>query len=525
MNIFQKIVRNIMQKVVTYSRSYSLTDPEFGRLLGGNQTVAGKTVTQHTALQIATVWSCVRILSETIGSLPWYVYERGKQGAVKVPDHDLALVLCETPNAYMTPVEVKEAQITNLALMGNAHALVDRRGDGSIISVMPIAEDCIRKRYSSAGDFLGFEYLDRSKWVPVPPESIWPVHGFGFNGAAGLSPIAYARQAMGLSLATEEFQSRFFSNGASPSWVLSIPEWLEDNQREVARLQAQQLWVGLNNAHKVAVLEGGMKAVPGTMPLQDAQFLELRDLSVREICRIFRIPGHMVADMGASTNNNIEQQSLEFVTYTLKPYLSRIEASVTKHLILPEDRGKYFLRFDVNGLLRADAEGRSKLYATGLQNGYLSRNEVRELENQNRVDGLDEYTMQSNLVPVDMIRKIAEEAAKPKPAPVIPGQHAPQNQETPNPTKGLTLVQFMPDNTVHVQPANNNITLPDTKLTVTAPVLPMISVPEGKGAASLEAAVKTLGDLVTGLRADMNKETEFVIDEKTGRPTGSRKKG
>jgi HK97 family phage portal protein len=422
-NFMSRWVNRMLTKAAASVVSYSLQDQSFGKKLinmMGRPTYTGKSVDETSAMQIATVWSCVRIISETIGSLPWAIYERdGKGNSTKV-DHDLGYVLTQSPNSDMTPVEFKEAKGQNLALQGNAYSFREARNDGSTSSLYPIPTPLVLPEINKDSGEVQYKVLERGKWETYPREKIWHVKGFGQNGLVGLSPISYAAQSMGLALASEEFQARFFAHGAAPSWLISIPNWLKEDQREIARQNIQQLWGGLDNAHHAKLLEGGMTATPGTMPLADAQFLELRGLTVEEICRIFRIQPHLVAKLDRSTNNNIEQQALEFVMFTMQPYLTRIESSAGRWLFKPGENKRFFLRFNVEGLLRADAAARSELYSKYVQNGIMNRNEVRALENMNHVDGLDEYTAQVNLTPVEMLAALAQKQAEAKQTPPQP---------------------------------------------------------------------------------------------------------
>lgn len=420
MNAFQKVVARlfgIKGDMATAGMSYSARDASFAQWSANGTSYTGKNVTDQTAMQVSAVWACVRILSETIGSLPLHVYQRDERtgNATKV-DHQLGSVLAMAPNADMTAVEFREAMVTNLALRGNAYAEVERNGKGAVVSLYPLSAALVEPKRRDDGRIV-YEVKDGAKPRVLTQSQVWHVKGFGADGLVGLSPVAYARQSLGMSLAAEEFQARFFANGANPSWIISIPQWLEKDQREVARRNIEKIWQGLDNAHRAAILEGGMTATAATMPLEDAQFMQLRGFSIQEICRIYRIPPHMVADLSRSTNNNIEHQGLEFVQFTLAPYLVRFEASAARWLMTPEERSRYFLRFNVDALLRADAAGRAALYSSAVQNGWMSRNEVRALENRNTVaeEGMDDFTAQSNLLPVE---RIFADPPEPKPEPV-----------------------------------------------------------------------------------------------------------
>lgn len=424
LTLTQKAVLWLARKALPgISRTYSLQDTAFGKLLSSSLTYTGKSVDTSTALQISTVFACVRILAETVGNLPWAIYEKDtKTGNMTKVDHDLGDVLCSSPNIDMTDVEFREAVVSNLGTSGNGYSFTDRRNNGSVISVYPICSDYVIPQRRDDGTVY-YKVWERGKWEEYPREKIWHVKGFGSSGLLGYSPIGMARQAAGMALAAEEFQARFFQQGAQPSWIVSIPEWLEDNQREPARKNLMELWSGQDNFHGVRFLEGGMTATQATMPLNDAQFLELRRFTVEEICRFYRIPPHMVADLERSTNNNIEQQSLEFVMYTLAPWLTRIESSATKWLFLPKDRSRFFLRFNVEGLLRADAAARAELHSKYVQNGIMNRNEVCAIEKLPKVDdpAMNEYTVQTNMSPLDKLTELvaAQITKQSQPAPQL----------------------------------------------------------------------------------------------------------
>lgn len=427
MNLFQRgMIRVLGLKGAMESAgsSYSLSDPNFGTLLAklmGHSTHTGKPVNATTSMEVTTFWACIRIISETFGGLPLDVYERDPRTKNLTPiDHDLGIILKSQPNADMTKVEYWEAKAANLAQQGNCFSIRDTRKDGSIISLTPVETSRATVGRNRNGE-IKYDINDRGRWEEFPRDKVWHVKGFGLNGLVGLSPLQYARQALGVSLASEEFQAKFFANGASPSFIVSVPQWLNETQRIIARENLEKLWGGMDNAHKARLLEGGMKPEGGTMPLKDAQFMELRGLSIQEICRVHRVPPHMVMDLSRSTNNNIEQQSLEFVMYCVLPYITRFEASISRWLLKPEERLKLVVRFNLDGLLRADAAARGELHSKYAQNGVMNRNEIRQLEGRNRVDdpAMDMYTVQTQLVPIGRLDAIAERMTK-APAPTAP---------------------------------------------------------------------------------------------------------
>lgn len=386
---------------------------------GGSTSSAGRHVNAETAMTLSAVWSCMRILSETIGSLPWSLYRRGaRDDAEKATDHPLNEVLTVSPNVDMTSAEYREALVLSLCRAGNAYSFIEGGGlRGNVSSLYPLtAADVQMKRKQGSNTSLAipertvfYTFNDRGRYEDYPREKVWHVKGFG-EGLVGLSPLSYAREAIGFALATDEFGSRFFAQGGKPSGIVTIPNFLTKDQRDIARENLQQMLGGVTNAHKFALFEGGMKPEPwGDMPLDDMQFLLLRKFSVQEICRIYRVPPHMVADLEKATFSNIEHQSQEFVQYTLMPYFTRIEASVAKWLLKPEDRKTHFLRFNADGLLRGDSAARGELYSKALTNGWMNRNEVRAKENMNRVEltEMDEYTVQVAMVGIEDMGKTA----------------------------------------------------------------------------------------------------------------------
>lgn len=388
-------------------RTLSLTgDPTPWRELFGSGTYAGRSVDEVSAMQVSAVFGCVRGIAETCGTLPCQVFERDSKGNAQQVDHPLSEILVSQPNADMTDVEFREARFTNLALQGNAYSLVERNGVDNVSSLYPITSSCVAPRWNKDRTEIEYRVNDRGRWETYPREKIWHTRGFGSNGLIGYNPIACMRQAVGLALATEEFGARFFSQGATTSGIVTFPNFLSPEQRMQARQALAQKYEGLGQAHKLMVLEGGMTYTPSSMNLDDAEYLLLRGFQVDEICRMFRYPPHMVAKMDRSTFSNIEQQAIELVVYCLRPYLVREERSAARWLMKPADRNRFFVRFNLDGLLRGDAETRARFYAAMLQNGVYSRNEVRALENRNQVDGLDDYTVQSNMIDVDQLASL-----------------------------------------------------------------------------------------------------------------------
>ena len=382
--------------------------------LGG--TSSGKYVTERSAMQMTAVYCCVRILSEAVASLPLQFYrytdDGGKEKAV---DHPLYFLLHDEPNPEMTSFIFRETLMTHLLLWGNAYSQIIRNGKGEVVALYPLMPDRMKVDRDEHGR-LYYEYtvydaddVDGRKGtnkvgrtVRLQPHDVLHIPGLGFDGLVGYSPIAMAKNAIGLAIATEEYGSKFFANGAAPSGVLEHPGTIKDPSK--VRESWQATFGGSGNANKIAVLEEGMKYTPISISPEQAQFLETRKFQIDEIARIFRVPPHMIGDLEKSSFNNIEQQSLEFVKYTLDPWVSRWEQAMVRALLTPDEKKKYFFKFNVDGLLRGDYQSRMNGYATARQNGWMSANDIRELENLDRIpaeQGGDLYLINGNMTKLE----------------------------------------------------------------------------------------------------------------------------
>ena len=374
--------------------------------MGGS--TAGKAVTERSAMQMTAVYSCVRILSEAIAGLPLHLYRYGADSSKqKALDHPLYTLLHDEPNPEMSSFVFRETLMTHLLLWGNAYAQILRNGKGDVIALYPLMpnkmtvdrddEGHLYYSYQRSND----EALKPNSRVILSPQEVLHIPGLGFDGLVGYSPIAMAKNAIGLAIATEEYGAKFFANGAAPSGVLEHPGTIKDPSRVREAWQSQ--FGGSSNSGKVAVLEEGMKYTPISISPEQAQFLETRKFQINEIARIFRVPPHMVGDLEKSSFSNIEQQSLEFVKYTLDPWVVRWEQSIMRGLLSPDEKKQYFAKFNVDGLLRGDYQSRMNGYAVGRQNGWMSANDIRELENMDRIpaeEGGDLYLINGNMLPM-----------------------------------------------------------------------------------------------------------------------------
>ena len=376
-----------------FSNIFKARDKPQNRTTGSNYsfffggTTSGKPVNEHTAMQMTAVYSCVRILAEAVAGLPLHLYKyTASGGKEKALSHPLYFLLHDEPNPEMSSFVFRETLMTHLLLWGNAYAQIIRNGKGEVIALYPLMPNRMSVDRDSSGA-LYYTYTRYSDEAPtmngmtvtLRPSEVLHIPGLGFDGLVGYSPIAMAKNAIGMAIACEEYGAKFFANGAAPGGVLEHPGTIKDPQK--VRDSWNAAYQGSSNSHRVAVLEEGMKYQPIGISPEQAQFLETRKFQINEIARIFRVPPHMVGDLEKSSFSNIEQQSLEFVKYTLDPWVIRWEQAISRSLLRPDEKKLYFAKFNVDGLLRGDYVSRMNGYATARQNGWMSANDIRELEN------------------------------------------------------------------------------------------------------------------------------------------------
>lgn len=374
--------------------------------MGGS--TSGKSVTERSAMQMTAVYACVRILAEAIAELPLHLYRYTDAGGKeKAIDHPLYLLLHDEPNPEMSSFVFRETLMTHLLLWGNAYAQIIRNGKGEVVALYPLMPNKMTVDRDEKGQLYysyqrsNDEAIPDSGKVILKPSDVLHIPGLGFDGLVGYSPIAMAKNAIGMAIACEEYGAKFFANGAAPSGVLEHPGTIKDPSKVREAWQSQ--FGGSGNSGKVAVLEEGMKYTPISISPEQAQFLETRKFQINEIARIFRVPPHMVGDLEKSSFSNIEQQSLEFVKYTLDPWVIRWEQSLSRALFSQDEKKNYFFKFNVEGLLRGDYASRMTGYATARQNGWMSANDIRELENLDRIpaeEGGDLYLINGNMLPL-----------------------------------------------------------------------------------------------------------------------------
>lgn len=363
---------------------------------------SGKVVSTDKAMHLSAVWACVRLLSESVSTLPLKIYERQPDGSRKpATSHPAYQVLCRRPNMEMTPSRFMLMVVASICLRGNA--FVEKKMIGNrMVSLVPLLpQNMVVKRLDNGN--LEYTYTEVQTQRVIPVKNLMHIRGFGLDGICGMMPMMAGRDVIGSAMAVEESAAKIFENGLQSSGFLSAEQALDKDQRE--RLRGyMQAFTGSKNAGKIMVLEGGLKYQNVTMNPEAAQMLESRAFSIEEICRWFRVPPFMVghADKQSSWASSVEGMNLQFLTNTLRPLLVNIEQEISRCLLDGDE--DLFAEFSVEGLLRADSAGRAAYYTTALQNGWMSRNDVRRLENMPPIEGGELYTVQLNLTPLEDLK-------------------------------------------------------------------------------------------------------------------------
>lgn len=381
----------------------------------GGTTRSGATINHTTALNLSAVWAAVRVLTDAVASIPVVTYRRLPRGKERATDHPIYGLLHDRPNPEMSAFTFKEALQGHLATWGNAYAEIQRDGAGRPIALWPLLPDRTRaERFEGRKVYI--TKVEGSE-IRLPADRVLHIPGFGFDGLMGYSPISFARESLGLTKAAEEFGSAWFGNGSRPSGILTHPNKVSDLAKKNMQTSWEELHRGLSNAQRVAILEEGVTWQAIGIPPEDAQFLETRKFQTSEVARWFKVPPHMIGDLERATFSNIEQQSIEFVTHTARPWVVRWEQVLNWDLFSERDRTQYFSEFLLDALLRGDSESRGKFFQSLFQIGALSPNDVLEKENMNPVEGGDRRFVPMNMVPLDSVDQIVAAQTAPKIAP------------------------------------------------------------------------------------------------------------
>jgi len=374
---------------------------DLARMFSLGNTYSGKRVSDEGALQQVTVFACVRLIAESIGMLPLKLYKRIPGGKKPATEHPLYNLLHTAPNPYLTPIELYENIGGHLAMWGNAYCEIEYDGAGHRRAVWLLRPDRMRVEIDEDNTpYYVYELPDGEKKV-LERWRVWHVRGWGTDAFVGKSPIALARESIGLTMATEEYGGRFFSNDSRPGGILRHPAKLSPEAAKRLKASWENANGGLTNKHRVAVLEEGIEWQQIGISPEEAQFLDTRKFQELEICQVYRVPPHMIGitDRSTSWGTGIEEMGIGFVTFTLLPYLTRIAQSVNRDLLGANERKEYFAEHLTAALERGDLMTRYQAYNIGRNGGWLSANDIREMENMNPIEGGDVYLQPLNMAP------------------------------------------------------------------------------------------------------------------------------
>ncbi len=366
------------------SRSEPVSQEDFARSLNGGSGWAGIDVDRHSAIGVTAVWACVRLISETLASLPLKLYRKVGSGKEPAAEHPLYRLMHDAPNAEQTSFLWREQAQGHVLLQGNTYSQITRANGLYADGLWPL--DPERMKIERRGGKLAYVYTGKDRTDVMPKGDVLHIPGLGWDGAQGYPVIAVHAQAIGSSIAGDRYAAEFFGNSASPDGFISMKEYLKDKK---AQERMQTSWEDAHSAwgkkHRTAILEGGAEWKPISIPPEQAQFIETRKYHRSEVASIFRVPPHLIGDVDRSTSwgTGIEQQTIGFVVYTMMPWLTRWEQSLNQQLLLDDERDTYFFKFELKGLLRGDLAARQAFYHGMLNDGVFSADDVLALEDMN----------------------------------------------------------------------------------------------------------------------------------------------
>jgi HK97 family phage portal protein len=363
-------------------------------------------VSADSAMRLSAVWACVRVIAETIGSLPCGVYRRTRDGREIDRNHALYYLLHDSPNDDMSAFEFWELAAKCLCLQGNFYARIYTNMRGDVTRLVPMDPSKMSVKRDKQTGILVYTYGQDQ----YTASDIFHIPGLGYDGEdylTGFSPVTYMAQSIGMTLDAESYGANFFRNNATPPAYLTVPQALSNEARKNLQTWFLQEFGGVKNAGKIGVLEQGGEIKTVSINHRDMQFLELRQYQKSDICSIYRVPPHMIQDLTRSTNNNIEHQGIDFATHTIRPWLTRIEKRIKMQLFGPREAALYYAEFNMDALLRGDAASRGTFYSTLRNIGVLNANEIRAKENLNPYDGGEKYLIQGAMVPVEQAGQFA----------------------------------------------------------------------------------------------------------------------
>ncbi len=361
---------------------------------------AASTVTFDTAMQLSAVWACVKLLAETVSSLPLHVYRKTETGRVIHSTHALTMLFSGKVNKWQTKIEFFETVLLNLITSGNAYCIIERAG-GRIVGLVPLMSAQVEPMVLDDGSLV-YNYINDNDVLVLGAQNIWHLRLMG-NGTVGMSPLAYQRNSIGIAQASESAVTKIYRNGAKPSGVITIDRVLTPAQRDQVRASFSSLTVSTDD--RLMVLEGGMKFDAISLSPQDIELLASRKFQISEICRWYGVPSVMVNDNNGTSvwGSGIEQVMQGFYKLTLRPLLEKIENSIAVNLLTDSERSRMEVEFDFDALLRADAKSRFEAYRIGINTGVMTPNEAREMEHLPAMEGGDQLLVQGAMMPVTMI--------------------------------------------------------------------------------------------------------------------------
>ena len=400
-----KLTQWLQRYIITPGTPLSRPESWLLSFLGSGESKSGANVTEWSALQVSAVYACIRILSETVATIPLHLYRRLDRGKERAYDHPLYDILHNQANTEMSSFTWREIMQGHLGGWGNAYSEIERGNDGRVVGLWPMLPDRTCPKRIDGKMF--YETTIEGKGFLLPKERVLHIPGFGFDGMVGYNPIRMARESIGMALATEEYGGRLFSNDARPGGILTHPGKLSATAKKNLIESWEERHQGLSNKHRTALLEEGVQFQTIGIPPQESQFLQTRKFQIAEIARWYRMQLHKIGEMESATFSNIEQQSIEHVVDTITPWVTRWEAAIKTQLLAPRERKEYFAEFLLEGLLRGETQARFSSYAIARQWGWMSANDVRESENMNPLpdEQGDIYLVPMNMIPADQARE------------------------------------------------------------------------------------------------------------------------
>lgn len=393
---------------------------QLAELLEGPPTLSGVRISADTAMRISAVYACVRVLSEDIASLPVHVYQEKKSGTKeRAEDHRLEWILYSEPNEESTSFTFRESMQAQVSLLGNAYAPIDFDGAGRTRSLSVAEPYCVTcERDKMTGELVYWRRSADGRMEKYDRSEILHLPGLGFDGVQGRSVIGFARETMGLTAASEKSAAAFMGNGLKPAGHLTHPKTLSAEAQKRLIEQLAMRHGGVEKDWKPLLLEEGLKYENITISAKDAQFLELRQFQVGEIARLFRMAPYMIGapSQDSETYANVEQRSLHHVQYTLRAWIIRWEQEINRKLFSTRERGKFFVKFNIDAFLRGDLKGRSEAMKIQIDAGIMTINEGRALEDRNPVAGGDEISKPKPADPAPTGKKPDPEEDAPAPA-------------------------------------------------------------------------------------------------------------